>query len=447
MKPNSIIGIRYDIPELVEAQIVQMTKQVPYLYVIVVASAATLVFTYYDVAPLWLTIYPLIFLTLISVYRAGDWIVERRKAFDLERGTSKLKHLFWTAISVSIGLSIWSLLLAPYGKEIQQIHIIFFLSIGVIGCIFSVMQHPPSAYISLTIIGGVTFLQLIMSGNIVFMTIAVNLLLILMMIIKIIDSYFSAFSSQVISRRELLLLNERVQIASRAKSEFLASMSHEIRTPLNGILGMAQVLDGEKLSPDQREMVAIILDSGRTLSTILNDVLDVSKIEAGKMEIAPVDEDLRAVLTGTHRLFAMTARQKGLQCELSVDPTVPDRLRFDPVRVRQCVSNLVSNAIKFTERGSVQVYAKAEENQGIGYTIRIEVRDSGIGMSAEEQMKLFRPFSQADSSTTRRFGGTGLGLAITRRLANLMGGDVVVESEPGKGSAFILTFQAQAAIP
>jgi signal transduction histidine kinase len=445
MKVANIIGITREIPELVEAQIAQMAKQIPYLYFIIFASSTTLAFTYYSVAPDWLTIYPLIPLALLSIHRAIYWIRQVGKRFDLETGVQNIKKIFFAGMLLSAVISIWGAALYSYGNDLQKVHVAYFLSIGVLGCVFSVMQHPATAYASLLIVGGVSILLLGVSGNIVFIAIAANLALILPMIIRIIDTYSLALSSQIAVRRELIVLNDRVLMASRAKSEFLASMSHEIRTPLNGILGMAQVLDREELSADQREMVTTILDSGRALSAILNDVLDVSKIEAGKLVISAVDDDLRAVLTGIHRLFVPTARQKGLTLELDIDPAVPDRLHLDPVRVRQCVTNLVSNAIKFTEHGSVRIRASADGEPARGYTIRIQISDTGIGIGHPEREKLFQPFTQADSSTTRRFGGTGLGLAITKRLANLMGGDVLLESEVGKGSAFTLVFHAKAA--
>ncbi|MEZ5985111.1 MAG: ATP-binding protein [Hyphomonas sp.] len=235
----------------------------------------------------------------------------------------------------------------------------------------------------------------------------------------------------------------RAEQATRLKSEFLANMSHEIRTPLNGVLGMAQVLAHTNLTSDQKEQVATILDSGKTLMSILNDILDLSKIEAGKLEVTPVAGDLRHKLSRMIKLHAATASEKGLNLQLFIDPGVPSRLKFDPVRVRQCVGNLVSNAIKFTEKGDVMVVVTCEPTETGKTRIIVHVSDSGCGIPPEKMERVFESFAQADGSTTRRFGGTGLGLPITRKLARMMGGDVSVVSEPGRGSVFTLKFVAE----
>ena len=235
------------------------------------------------------------------------------------------------------------------------------------------------------------------------------------------------------------------EAASRAKSQFLAAMSHEIRTPLNGILGMAQSLMSDKdLTASQREKAEILIESGRTLLSLVDDVLDLSKIEAGKLDVVPTDGDLRHTMKRVVRLFEPKAKEKNIALQLHIADPLESALSFDPVRVRQCISNLVSNAIKFTEYGTVRAIVSTSQ-EADKYRVRIDVSDTGIGISPEEMGRLFAEFSQADASTTRRFGGTGLGLAITRRLAQMMGGDVSVESVPGQGSTFTLTFLADAA--
>ncbi len=247
--------------------------------------------------------------------------------------------------------------------------------------------------------------------------------------------------------QELALIEAKKQAeaATIAKSNFLASMSHEIRTPLNGVLGMAQSLVNDGLLTDQREKVDIILESGRTLTALLNDVLDLSKIEAGKIEISAADGELGVALDRLRQLFLSKAVERGLNIDLDIEPGLPRLLHYDPVRVRQCVGNLLSNAIKFTERGKVSVKVGSHEVETGRWMITIAVTDTGIGMTRGVMDKLFSTFTQADATISRRFGGSGLGLAITRQLARLMGGDVVVESEPGRGSTFTLTFQADAA--
>lgn len=234
----------------------------------------------------------------------------------------------------------------------------------------------------------------------------------------------------------------RAEQATRLKSEFLANMSHEIRTPLNGVLGMAQVLAHGKLTETQAEQVGVILDSGNTLMVLLNDILDLSKIEAGRMDLSPVPGDLRHKLSGLFKLHEAAAKEKGISIRLFVDPSVPSRLLFDPVRVRQCVGNLVSNAIKFTAKGEVMIVVTSEPIMNGDYRIVIHVSDTGVGIAADKVDRIFESFAQEDGSTTRKFGGTGLGLSITRRLARMMGGDVTAVSEAGRGSIFTLKFVA-----
>ena len=246
-------------------------------------------------------------------------------------------------------------------------------------------------------------------------------------------------------QQELALVEAKVQAeaATQAKSNFLAAVSHEIRTPLNGILGMAQVLQDEPLTDAQKERVNVISESGRTLMALLDDVLDISKIEAGKLEIAPVDGDLGVTLERVRKLFEPRAEERGIDIRLEVDDNLPPVLRYDPVRVRQCFSNLLSNAIKFTEQGCVTAHVSGDQIDDNRWRMRISVTDTGIGMDKETMSRLFGAFTQADASIGRRFGGTGLGLAITRKLARLMGGDVTVESVQGEGSTFHLIFMAE----
>lgn len=230
------------------------------------------------------------------------------------------------------------------------------------------------------------------------------------------------------------------EAASDAKSAFLANMSHELRTPLNGVLGMAKSLAEDGLQPAQSEKTQIILRSGRHLLGVLNDVLDLSRIEAGGLRLTPEAVAPSAVISDVCALFKASAQRKGLHLHWTLE-TLPDRVEIDPVRMRQVLSNLVANAVKFTDAGAVAVDARAVPD-GADWRLEIRVSDTGCGISKADQARLFQRFSQADESLSRRHGGAGLGLVIARELARAMGGDIMLQSAPGEGSCFTLTLQA-----
>ncbi|WP_459948857.1 hybrid sensor histidine kinase/response regulator [Denitratisoma sp. agr-D3] len=237
------------------------------------------------------------------------------------------------------------------------------------------------------------------------------------------------------------------ETASRAKSEFLANMSHEIRTPMNGVMGMAQLLKHTTLDKEQQEYVDIISESANSLLTILNDILDLSKIEAGRLDIEQVDMDLTEIMQQTVDLMLPRAKEKSLSLESRLAPDMPRWVTGDPVRIRQVLLNLVGNAIKFTHDGSVTIIAGLHQEADAAPMLFFEVKDTGIGIPADKLPGLFSPFTQADSSVTRRYGGTGLGLSISRRLVELMGGMVGVESRPGVGSVFWFRIPCKPAEP
>ncbi len=235
------------------------------------------------------------------------------------------------------------------------------------------------------------------------------------------------------------------EAANQAKSTFLATMSHEIRTPMNGVLGMMEVLDRQGLNASQQRTVATMRDSAQALLRIIDDVLDFSKIEAGRLELEAAPFSLSGLIDGVLSTFQAQAVAKGLMLTGAVEPGSDDTLIGDATRVRQILFNLLGNALKFTERGRVTVRASTTPIGGGRTRVTLAVEDTGIGIEEEQRRRLFQPFAQADSSTTRRFGGTGLGLSIVRRLANLMDGDISAESEPGKGSTFFVRLVFDAA--
>lgn len=229
---------------------------------------------------------------------------------------------------------------------------------------------------------------------------------------------------------------KEAQAANRSKSEFLANMSHEIRTPMNGVLGMTTVLSRTKLTPEQRESVDIIKESGEALLALLNDILDLSKIEAGRVDIEEVDFSLSTLLASVQRLWSPRAESKGLKFRVDNRATDFDVVRSDVSRVRQILANLLSNAVKFTDHGTVKLEIEAIPTRTNQLELRFAIHDTGIGIGGDEISKLFQPFSQADSSTTRKYGGSGLGLSISRQLAELLGGKIGVESTPNVGTTF-----------
>lgn len=258
-------------------------------------------------------------------------------------------------------------------------------------------------------------------------------------------SFGRDITARVDRENKLHLALEEARAAGETKNFFVANVSHEIRTPINGILGMAELCLDTPLNPEQRKYLQAVLDCGRTLLTLVNDILDFSKVESGRVNFEHIDFDFARLLADTASQFAPRAYARKVEMVVDADPGLPARVKGDPIRVKQVIANLVSNAVKFTEQGHVVISSRILEKDDLQVRIAVDIADTGIGIAQDKQAQVFEAFTQADASTTRRFGGTGLGLAICKRLVEMMGGLLTVHSRPGVGSVFTVEFPLEVA--
>ncbi|MDH5610879.1 MAG: ATP-binding protein [Gammaproteobacteria bacterium] len=453
-----------------KTQVIRLIESSGFNNLVSLTMAITWVGLIWDKLPpivlsVWLAMMIFLFLCCVIVQHLGLY---KKDDFYISAEVAKRWYLL-AVIFIAMGWGIASTLMFPY-RQIEQIILAFILvGVSASSLSFSNVTWVYSAYVGFILvplavrlfyIGGDVYYAL--SGMTVFMLGAIilaanrinrassdalrlslkneDLIKNLTRASNDMESLNQSLTTEIEHVKkvegELKKAKNEAERMSRTKGEFLANMSHEIRTPMNGVIGTLQLLEDTTLTESQREYVSVAYKSADALLSILNDILDLSKIEAGKLEFESIPFDLREIVNDVVVLHALKAEQSGIYLKSEIDKSVPDRVVGDPTRIRQVLVNLISNAMKFTTKGGVIVRLKLKLKDEKETLIRIEVEDTGVGIPTSKHQKLFMAFSQADGSTTRKYGGTGLGLAIVRQLIEMMHGNLGIESEVGKGSKF-----------
>ena len=383
-------------------------------------------------------------MTVLFLLKLGVVVCFHRQEKNTEPMALRCAHAYIYMVSftgIMWGMAVIFFFASTTGME--QVALFFIIS-GLTAGAIPILSPLRNLYFVYMVCPLLPFVYLFLKHGGQFYTIMASVIILyILMLIKsathmqdaLVSSLEMRFANDILVR-DLRQANDEAEAASRAKDEFLANMSHEIRTPMNGILGTLQLLQDTKMNVAQIDYVKIAYSSAEALLGILNDILDFSKIAAGKLVLEEIPFSLRALVRDLATLLAGQAQAKNVAVVTEIDPQVPEMLIGDPTRMRQVLLNFMTNAIKFTHHGEVRVRVRCLSSLASRVKLRLEVRDTGIGISEEKQHDLFQSFTQGDGSTTRKYGGTGLGLAIVRQLVVLMGGKIGVESEPGKGSAF-----------